>query len=130
MNPADLASHKQVLLRATRNTAAQVMELAHQVSELTWHLWITSADQGNTLDHSKSHWMSPGFFFFFCSVGWFFSSAFNALFLVGLLRGRALTWAEALNASINISSMTCHVFVFELKVVFAHPGHSKQNICF
>ncbi len=44
-------------------------------------------------------------------------------YIMGLLRGRALAWAEALNSHQSVASLTYDAFVEKMKGVSDHPDH-------
>ena len=45
-------------------------------------------------------------------------------YVMGLLRGRALAWAEAANSNQPLTMLTFNDFVSKMKAVFDHPDHS------
>lgn len=44
-------------------------------------------------------------------------------YILGLLRGRALAWAEAVNSSQSVVNMSVEEFIAKMKLVFDHPDH-------
>jgi len=44
-------------------------------------------------------------------------------YVIGLLRGRALAWAEAINSHQSLASLAFNEFISELKDVFDHPDY-------
>uniref|UniRef100_A0A667WXZ9 CCHC-type domain-containing protein n=1 Tax=Myripristis murdjan TaxID=586833 RepID=A0A667WXZ9_9TELE len=44
-------------------------------------------------------------------------------YVIGLLRGRALSWAEAFSSSVDMQSLSYQDFEDQLKLVFDHPSH-------
>lgn len=45
-------------------------------------------------------------------------------YIIGLFRGRALAWAEAMNLSVPLSSLTFRDFESSFKSVFDHPSYA------
>lgn len=51
------------------------------------------------------------------------SDIFKIPYVVGLLWGRALSWAEALSSNLNLATLSFERFVEKLKLVFDHPDY-------
>lgn len=47
-------------------------------------------------------------------------------YIMGLLRGRALAWIEAINASQPVTTLTLDEFVAKIKIVFDHTDHCRN----
>lgn len=132
-----LGNHEQ-MLRAlcNQNFTTQVSELAHQLASLAISTQAEGATRTNPpaptgetrcdpesfsrdLDKCQGFLLQCGLIFQQCPRS-FNSDAAKIYFVVGLLQGRALAWAEAL------SSLTSSDFESRLKAVFDHPNHRSN----
>lgn len=53
----------------------------------------------------------------------FATEASKVQYILGLLRGRALAWAEAVSTNTPITTLSLSQFEFMLREVFDHPDH-------
>lgn len=117
-----LGNHEQILqalVESNRNMAAEAMDLALQVSELTRTLLAYTTSQ--TKPRKDTFCFDPEQLYdkldkcrrivLQCDLVYrqglcsFDSDITEIHFLMGLLRGRTLVWAEALNSNMNLSVM-------------------------
>lgn len=54
---------------------------------------------------------------------WYASDEEKINYIIGLLRGRALVWAQASSSGMNLSSLSYDEFVARFKSIFDRPNH-------